>query len=141
MTESTPRSEDCERLVEDGLRFFGAGETEEAIQCWIHALMVDPENPRALDFLHSAGVDAEDMRSKHGIHLVSHPADHPPVNLAETLRDSHNADELFKRATSAYMRRDYRNALELFENVERLRPDDSRVRHNLSVLRKKGVES
>ena len=44
-------------------------------------------------------------------------------------------DEVFAQATSAYLRRDYARALELFEDCARQRPDDRRVAFNISRLR------
>lgn len=42
-----------------------------------------------------------------------------------------------REATAAYLRRDLAQALELFEACNALRPNDSRVKHNLELLRKR----
>ena len=54
----------------------------------------------------------------------------PPASSAT----SDEFDELFEQATCAYVRRDYRSALELFERCLTLRPNDGRTKHNLSRL-------
>ena len=46
-------------------------------------------------------------------------------------------DELFKSATSAYLRRDYDAAMKLFSTCAELRPQDVRVTHNIERLRQR----
>jgi hypothetical protein len=43
-------------------------------------------------------------------------------------------DELFRRATTAYLRRDLDTALSLFAQCRQQRPDDRRVQHNIERL-------
>ncbi len=50
-------------------------------------------------------------------------------------------DSLFLRAMRAYGRRDYRVAMESFKRCATLRPDDSRVQHNIDRLRERLGES
>ena len=58
------------------------------------------------------------------------PASVPDLRLSEFER-------LLRDATSAYLRRDVSQALELFEACNALRPNDSRMKHNLELLRKR----
>jgi hypothetical protein len=46
-------------------------------------------------------------------------------------------DALFERATRAYVRRSYDEAMTLFEEYLLKRPDDRRALHNLEQLRKR----
>lgn len=48
---------------------------------------------------------------------------------------NHTYDELFERATEAYMHHDHTTALKLFEACHALRPQDSRVVHNINRLK------
>jgi len=64
----------------------------------------------------------------------------PPSLASEAAREPSHDDDfrvLFQRATEAYMLRDYRSALRLFAECQKQRPDDRRVSHNLSALRRR----
>ncbi len=60
----------------------------------------------------------------------------PPAAVAATL-DAASYDDLFERATRAYVRRDVDEALLLFEGCLKRRPDDRRVRHNIEKLKQR----
>ncbi len=42
------------RLLNQGLEHYGTGEVAEAILTWEEVLVLDPQNPDARDYLHTA---------------------------------------------------------------------------------------
>lgn len=70
---------------------------------------------------------------------VSPQAQEPPAAAAPLVQlpastPEGRYDELFRRATEAYLRRDVDTALALFTECRELRPDDRRVQHNIERL-------
>lgn len=57
----------------------------------------------------------------------------PPISSPPAV----DYDALFDRATRAYVRRDYDEAMTLFQQYLIVRPDDRRAHHNLEQLRKR----
>ncbi|MCB9644053.1 MAG: hypothetical protein H6728_13340 [Myxococcales bacterium] len=62
-----------------------------------------------------------------------------PVSAAPSAsnEDEEAFEELFKQAMTTYLRRQYKQALSLFEECLRLRPDDQRTLYNVERLRKR----
>lgn len=70
--------------------------------------------------------------------LLPEEAPKKPANGADVPGGSSDGyDELFKRATAAYLRRSYEEALEYFQACASMRPDDRRVRHNIEKLQER----
>lgn len=63
----------------------------------------------------------------------------PPSKSQTTLPSSGPVDfnTLFKKATRAYLTRELELALRLFDECQKLRPDDTRVAHNVKAVRRR----
>ncbi len=59
--------------------------------------------------------------------------------ISDKDRRQEKFDPLFQQAMGAYMKRDYGEALKLFEACAELRPDSSRVRQNIAKIKNRGI--
>jgi hypothetical protein len=70
--------------------------------------------------------------------LITRPGQPPPLRLIRTPVPAppppEDFDELFHRATARYLAREYGEAKALFTRCLALRPEDRRVRHNITRL-------
>jgi TolA-binding protein len=69
------------------------------------------------------------------------PAPPPPPAAPVSSPPAVDYDALFERATRAYLRRDYDEAMVLFQQYLVVRPNDRRAHHYLEQLRKRRKES
>jgi len=51
-------------LLQEGLDLYGFGKVKEAVEKWKEVLELDPGNLLAMDYLHSAGVDVDELFEK-----------------------------------------------------------------------------
>ncbi|MEZ4364315.1 MAG: hypothetical protein R3B48_29340 [Kofleriaceae bacterium] len=51
-------------FLQRGLRFYGAGQVREAIDCWKYVLTIEPNNALALEYLDAAGTPVEPPQPK-----------------------------------------------------------------------------
>ncbi len=117
MSEST--RDKIERLLQEGLDYYGEGDVGEAERCWSEVLFLDPANAKAVEFLESARED-DDM----------------PTSKGPSVR----GDELGNLAEDAQrmMREGHLDAaLELFETVARRDPDRLEVQGHVEMVRSK----
>ena len=54
-----------EEMLEEGLTLFGLNQVEKAVECWRQVLAVMPDEPRAMDYLDSAGFPVDRSRSEY----------------------------------------------------------------------------
>lgn len=78
--------------------------------------------------------------------VVAPPVVAPPSPVAVVVDAAapsaeHRYDEVFRRATEAYLRRDVDTALALFAQCLEQRPDDRRVQHNIERLQQRKRKS
>lgn len=57
-------SEKIKSLLQEGLDLYGFGKIKEAVEKWKEVLQLDPGNLLAMDYLHSAGVDVDQLFEK-----------------------------------------------------------------------------
>ena len=107
---------------------------------------VQAQNPDNLEVLRSIRLLRERLRqmperprSEQRVKSSRHPATLSETGLAAA--QPAQADDgfraLFQRATEAYMLRDFEEAYRLFTECYKRRPDDRRVSHNLSALKRR----
>lgn len=48
------RAQEVDRLLQEGLDHYGAGETEQALACWRRVLEIEPDQPEAREYLQAA---------------------------------------------------------------------------------------
>ena len=73
--ERQQHSSEIDRLVDEGVALYESGQVDQAIAVWSEVLHLQPEEPRALDLLRSAGVDEE----------LIHPASALRIRLEQLL--------------------------------------------------------
>jgi tetratricopeptide (TPR) repeat protein len=102
-------------LMEEGLRHYGEGRTEQAAACWQEVLRLDPEHPGAQDYLGSAGFDTGEIE----LFEASGEADTSLVI---------DALELFRNGET-------QESLELFETLARKNPERMEIQGYFELVR------
>jgi tetratricopeptide (TPR) repeat protein len=103
------------RLMEEGLRYYGEGQMEQAAECWQEVLRLDPDHPEAHDYLETAGFDD-------GAIELSETTGEGDANLLA------DALELFRQG-------ELRESLELFETLAQQNPGRMEVQGYYELVR------
>jgi len=119
-----------ERLLREGLNYFGAGEVAEAVRCWEDVLRIDPSHAEALDYLQAAGSSGEDPDREPDVG----PAQAAAPEAAGTESDS-AAGRLVEEAQARLEAEDLEGALDLFRAAADLEPDRIEVEGYVDAIR------
>ena len=119
-----------ERLLREGLNYFGAGEVAEAVRCWEDVLRIDPSHAEALDYLQAAGSSGEDPDREPDVG----PAQAAEPEAAGTESDS-AAGRLVEEAQARLEAEDLEGALDLFRAAADLEPDRIEVEGYVDAIR------
>ncbi len=63
--QRTDASAYIEEMLQEGLTLFGLNQVDKAVECWRQVLAVMPDEPRAMDYLDSAGFPVDRSRSEY----------------------------------------------------------------------------
>jgi tetratricopeptide (TPR) repeat protein len=103
------------RLMEEGLRYYGEGQMEQAAGCWQEVLRLEPDHPEAQDYLETAGFDTGE------------------IELSETTGEGDAS--LLADALELFRQGELRESLELFETVARQNPGRMEVQGYFELVR------
>jgi tetratricopeptide (TPR) repeat protein len=103
------------QLMEEGLRQYGEGQSEQAAECWREVLRLEPGHPGAEDYLRSAGFDTGEIELSE-------------VVGAEDVSLLADAVELFRRG-------EIQESLEMFETLARENPRRMEIQGYLELVR------
>ena len=103
------------RLMEEGLRYYGEGQMDQAAGCWQEVLRLDPDHPEAQDYLQTAGFDTGE------IEIFEASGEGDASLLAGAL-------ELFRKG-------EVQESLELFETLARQNPGRMEVQGYFELVR------
>jgi tetratricopeptide (TPR) repeat protein len=119
-----------ERLLREGLDYFGVGDVAKAVCCWEDVLRLDPGHAEALDYLQAAGSrgEAPDPETDAG------PARAAAPEVASAESDS-PAGSLVEEARTRLEAEDLEGALDLFRAAADLEPDRIEVEGYIDAIR------
>jgi tetratricopeptide (TPR) repeat protein len=103
------------RLMEEGLRYYGEGQMEQAAGCWQEVLRLDPDHPEAQDYLETAGFDDGE------------------IELSETTGEGDAS--LLADALELFRQGELQESLELFETLAQQNPGRMEVQGYYELVR------
>ena len=136
------------RLLSRGLDLYGMGKSSEAVQAWKKVLTLDADNPEAIDYLSTAGIDV------HADNVIDFKELERRIESTGEKPKSARAKAIPERTKSRLniadvkqelipLLRDGRNldALELLEVLSQIHPDNPSLVEALETLRTSIVDS
>ena len=137
----SPKALTAEGYLTQGLDHYGLGKVELAIESWEKALVEDPTNETAKEYLEAATVDIQLSHRYQGSPQTTQPQKEEFLAVENILNgtlqelDSFSFEELFREAILVYNSGNLEKARAIFLCCQDRRPDDPWVAHNLSRLR------
>jgi len=113
MAES--KEEQISRLMEEGLRHYGEGRTDQAAGCWREVLQLEPVHPEARDYLRSAGLDTGE------------------IGLSEVVGEEDAS--LLAEALALFRKGEIQESLEMLETLARENPRRMELQGYLELVR------
>jgi hypothetical protein len=118
--EREDRAESVERLLQEGLDLYQSGLIDHAIAVWTEVLHVEPDEPRALEYLRQAGMgggEGESLAPAEGVAAAT-----PRAELEQLLGE-----------------RRYEEALELLFALRRQDPESQEISRGVQLLKQRLV--
>jgi hypothetical protein len=116
--DSPDHAAHIEQLLQEGLDLFQAGMADHAVSVWTEVLHIEPNEPRALEYLRNAGVGAEAGGEEQGMQPGA-----VRVELEQLLAE-----------------RRYEEALQLLYAARRATPDAAEISRGIQLIKQRLIK-